>query len=98
LQAKADPNLGSKGGWLPLHGAIYNDYDDVVALLLKAGAKTNEGVDEIKGYAPIHIAIASEQVCLVFFFTKNKNTHTTRLIWFSNKKQKCRPMSLLSKH
>ena len=56
-------------GWLPLHGAIYNDYDDVVALLLKAGAKTDPGVDEIKGYAPIHIAIASEQVFLVFNFS-----------------------------
>ena len=60
LQYKADPNLGKKGGWLPLHGAIYNDYDAVVLQLLDAGARTDDGVDEIKGYAPIHIAIASE--------------------------------------
>lgn len=60
LQLRADPNLGKKGGWLPLHGAIYNDYDAVVLQLLDAGARMNDGVDEIKGYAPIHIAIASE--------------------------------------
>jgi hypothetical protein len=45
-------------------GAIYNDYDAVVAQLLKAGARVDDGVEEIKGYAPIHIAIASEQVCM----------------------------------
>eukprot|EP01108_Squamamoeba_japonica_P005470 TRINITY_DN4320_c0_g1_i1.p1 TRINITY_DN4320_c0_g1~~TRINITY_DN4320_c0_g1_i1.p1 ORF type:complete len:207 (-),score=34.99 TRINITY_DN4320_c0_g1_i1:75-695(-) len=61
VDGQADPNLGHKGGWLPLHGAIYNDYDAVVALLLAHGANLDDGVDEIKGYAPIHIAIASEQ-------------------------------------
>jgi ankyrin repeat protein len=60
IQLGADVNLGKKGGWLPLHGAIYNDYDAVVAQLLASGARMDDGVDEIKGYAPIHIAIASE--------------------------------------
>ena len=87
-EAHANPNLGAPGGWLPLHGAIYNDYDageiclflcleclflwaqlfqiQVVALLLDAGARLDDGVDEIKGYAPLHIAIASEQVRIIF--------------------------------
>jgi ankyrin repeat protein len=60
IQLGADVNLGKRGGWLPLHGAIYNDYDACVAQLLAAGARMDDGVDEIKGYAPIHIAIASE--------------------------------------
>jgi len=78
----AQPSLGNPGGWQPIHGACYNDFDDVVSVLIKSGCRLNDGVDEIKGYAPIHIAIASEEanakvVRMLLDAGANVNTQTS---------------------
>lgn len=47
LRAGANPSMPSKGGWTPLHYAVYFPHTKVVNLLLKAGAdvKATRGTD-----------------------------------------------------
>eukprot|EP01133_Synstelium_polycarpum_P016975 gene16975-20200_t len=57
----ANPELSKPGGWKPIHIACYNENDPVTRYLVDHGVNLNCGNDEIKGYAPIHILISTEE-------------------------------------
>ncbi|EFA85252.1 hypothetical protein PPL_02252 [Heterostelium album PN500] len=61
LEQKADPELSKPGGWKPIHIACYNENDAITRHLVDESVDLNAGNNEIKGYAPIHILISTEE-------------------------------------
>lgn len=60
LDAGADVNLSS-GGWKPIHAACYNESRKIIELLIQKGADLSAPCNEIKGYTPLHILIATSK-------------------------------------
>ena len=41
LRQGVNPNIRNEEGWMPLHYAAENGYDEIISLLLEAGADVN---------------------------------------------------------
>ena len=74
LTNKANPNLRSRYGLLPLHVAVFRGFQPVAAALLKAGADINAHASastapslDARGWTPLHTAIQAGRFDMVQF-------------------------------
>jgi len=61
ISKHADVDLGSEGGWKPIHAACCNEFPKLTQLLVEKGADLSPVCVELKKYTPLHILIATEE-------------------------------------